>query len=76
MPLKPSYKPMKRTMLDRDVSAVKLRNETGIAPSTYTKLNNGDWVALELIARICDYLKCGIADVVEFVPDKTEDDAV
>lgn len=70
MPLKPSFKPMKRTMLERDVSASELREALGIAPSTYTKINKGGWVALNVIARICEYLECRVEDVVEFVEER------
>ncbi|PAD72402.1 helix-turn-helix domain-containing protein [Paenibacillus campinasensis] len=67
--LRPSFKPLKRTLLDRDITASELREATGIAPSTYTKMNNGEFVALQVIARICEYLDCRIEDVVEFVED-------
>lgn len=67
--LKPSFKPLKRLLLERDISASTLREATGIATSTYTKMNNGEFVALQVIARICEYLDCRIEDVVEFVED-------
>jgi putative transcriptional regulator len=67
MAIKPSFKPLKHTLLERNMTAAALREATGIAPSTYTKINKGDWVALTVIAQICEYLNCGIQDVVEFV---------
>lgn len=67
--IKPSFKPLKHTLLERNITAAALREATGIAPSTYTKINKGDWVALKVIAQICEYLNCGISDVVEFVDE-------
>jgi putative transcriptional regulator len=69
MAIKPSFTPLKHTLLRRKITATTLREATGIAPSTYTKINKGDWVALKVIAQICEYLNCGIEDVVEFVDE-------
>lgn len=68
--LRPSYKPLKVLMINKDVSASTLRSETGIAPSTYTKINKDEWVALDVIAKICAFLDCRIENVVEFVEEK------
>lgn len=65
--LKPSFKPLKHTLLEQNITPVYLRNITGIVPSTYTKINKGEWVSLKVIADICDALNCRIEDVVEFV---------
>lgn len=65
----PSYKPLKRTLINRDLTMAALRENTGIAPNTFTKMNKNEWIALQVIARICEYLDCRIEDVVEFVPD-------
>ncbi|CAM2955181.1 helix-turn-helix transcriptional regulator [Paenibacillus sediminis] len=65
----PSYKPLKITLVQRDMTFASLREATGIAPNTFTKMNKNEWVALEVIARICEALDCRIEDVVEFVKD-------
>lgn len=69
MKLSPSFKPLKRTLLERDITRADLIEATGIAPNTYTKINKNEWVALKVIASICEYLDCRIEDVVEFVED-------
>jgi putative transcriptional regulator len=63
----PSYKPLKRTLLERDLTTTDVREATGISPNTFTKMNKNEWVALKIIAQICEYLDCRIEDVVEFV---------
>lgn len=65
----PSYKPLKRTLLERDLTPADVREATGISPNTFTKMNKNEWVALKIIAQICEYLDCRIEDVVEFVDD-------
>lgn len=70
MALRPSYKPMEITLIKKDKTKNDLRNDLKISPSTLAKMSRGEYVALNLIAKICDYLDCKIEEVVEFVPDK------
>jgi DNA-binding Xre family transcriptional regulator len=65
--LRPSYKPMEITLIKRDKTRTNLRNELGISPSTLAKMSNGEYVALDVIALICEYLECKIEEVVEFI---------
>lgn len=72
MPLKPSYKPMEITLIRKDKTRTNLRNDLGISPSTLAKMTNGEYVALNVLAKICEYLECRIEDVVEFIEDDKE----
>ena len=48
-----------------DISKAQLRKESGVAASTFSKMNKNEYVSLEVIERICNVLKCDIGDVVE-----------
>lgn len=52
-------------MIDKDISKSELREKTGIAPSTFTKMSNQEYVALDVLVRICSVMDCGLDDVVE-----------
>lgn len=67
MALKPSYKPMEITLIKKDKTKTYLRTQLGISPSTLAKMSNGEFVALSVIARICEDLQCRIEEVVEFI---------
>ena len=54
-----------KLLIDRDMTKTELRKKTQIAPSTFTKMNNGQQVSLDILARICVELKCGFDDIVE-----------
>ncbi|MEK4349634.1 helix-turn-helix domain-containing protein [Paenibacillus sp. FSL R5-0475] len=69
MKLRPSYKPMEITLIRRDKTKTYLRNTLGLSPATIAKMSNGEFVALSVIARICEDLDCKIEEVVEFVED-------
>ncbi|MCK1985188.1 MULTISPECIES: helix-turn-helix domain-containing protein [Peribacillus] len=63
----PSYKPMDITLIKRDKKRVDLRNDIGISSSTLAKMTNNEYIALDVIALICEYLDCRIEEVVEFI---------
>ncbi|MCR5704375.1 MAG: helix-turn-helix transcriptional regulator [Eubacterium sp.] len=60
-----SYKPLWKLLIDRGISKVDLRKKTGIAASTFTKMNNNQFVSLDVLARIALILNCGLDDIVE-----------
>ena len=60
-----SYKPLWKLLIDRGISKVDLRKKTGIAASTFTKMNNDQFVSLDVLARIALILNCGLDDIVE-----------
>ncbi len=51
---------------------VQLRDALGLSPSTLAKLSKNEYVAMEVLDRICTYLGCRIEDVVEHVPEGGE----
>lgn len=71
--LVPSYRPLKITLAKMNKNTAWLRQATGIAPSTLTKINKDDWVALTVLAHICETLNCRIEDVVEFIPSNSSE---
>lgn len=65
-----SYKPLWKLLIDRDMTKVQLRDALGLSPSTLAKLSKNEYVAMEVLDRICNYLGCRIEDIVEHVPDR------
>lgn len=63
--IKVNYKPLWKMMIDKDISKGELRLKTGIAPSTFAKMSNNEYVALDVLLRICVAMKCGLDDIVE-----------
>ena len=59
---------------EHNISKYKIIKNCGVSA---TQLNNYcknliTRVDLPVLARICDYLDCGIEDVLEYVPDEKE----
>ena len=60
-----NYKPLWKMLIDRDMTKTELREKTSIARSTFAKMSNNEYVALDILVRICDALDCGLDDLVE-----------
>ena len=68
--IKISYKPLWKLLIDRNMSKTDLRKKTKIAPSTFTKMNNEQQVAVDILVRICVELNCGLDDIVQIESGK------
>jgi len=63
-----SYKPLRKLLIDLDMSKSDLAEKVGISTVTAAKFNGNDYVALEIIDRICEALDCQPGDLIEYVP--------
>ena len=70
-----SYKPLQHTLIEKGVKKMELVKMVGMSNSTLNKLNKNQYVALEVIERICLALDCSIAAVVEIKKDPDESEA-
>ena len=66
-----SYKKLWKLLIDKDMTAVELREKTGIAPNTMTKLRRNEEVTLTVLSKICATLEADIGDIMEFIPEET-----
>jgi DNA-binding Xre family transcriptional regulator len=64
-----SYKPLWKLLIDRDMNKTQLQERASISPATLSKLGRGGNVTTDVLARICEALDCGIADICEVVPN-------
>lgn len=47
----------------------ELQKKAQISGNIITRLNKGEFVSMETIAKICDVLECGVDDILEFSKD-------
>lgn len=66
-----SYKKLWKLLIDKDMTAVDLRQATGIAPNTMTKLRRDEEVSMTVLVKICTVLDANIGDIMDLIPDKT-----
>lgn len=60
-----SYKKLFKLLIDRDLKKKDLKAMAQIGNSTMTKLSNNENVTIEVLAKICKALDCGLDDIVD-----------
>ena len=64
-----SYKKLWKLLIDKDMTAVELRQATGIAPNTMTKLRRDEEVSMAVLIKICTVLHANIGDIMDLLPN-------
>ncbi len=52
-------------MIDKELSKTELRNITGVAASTFSKMQKNEYVSLDVLVRICIALDCKLSDIAK-----------
>ena len=68
-----SYNKLWKLLVDKKMSKADLRRAAGIALNTMTKLRRDEEVSLAILSKICAALDTNIGDIVDFVPQDTQD---
>jgi len=64
-----SYNKLWKLLIDKDMNKVALRDGVGFTPATLSKLSHNKPVSMNILARICEYLKCNVGDIVDYIPE-------
>ena len=64
-----SYKRLWKLLIDKDMKKRDLETTAGISHYTVNKLNRGENVTTDVLAKICLALNCTMDDIVEVVSD-------
>lgn len=67
-----SYNPLWKTLIDKNMKKMDLKELAGISNTTLSKLGKNGHVSTEIICKICEALNCGIGDVIEIVHPEEE----
>lgn len=66
-----SYKKLWKLLIDRDLKKKDLIEMADISNYTLARLNKGENISTETVAKICKALNCGFDDIMEII-DKGE----
>ena len=50
-----------------------LRHVIGLSTSTIAKMTRGDDITTAVLTRNCEALKCNVGDLVDFIPEDTDE---
>lgn len=65
-----NFNPLWKLLIDKDMTRTNLAEAIGVSRSTLAKMGKNEYVAMEVLDRICNYLNCGLSDIVEHVKDE------
>lgn len=68
-----TYKPLWKTLIDKNMTKTQLKEMIGISPSTLAIMGKNEYVAMSILDRICNALDCSINDVIEHTKDKEDE---
>lgn len=64
-----SYDHLWKILEEKQMTKEDLKNATGMSSATIAKLGKNENISMESLEKICEVLKCGIEDVIEFMPE-------
>ena len=62
-----SYNKLWKLLIDWDLMKNDLMQMAGISNYTLARLNKGDNISTETVAKICKALNCGFDDIMEII---------
>lgn len=65
-----SYGPLWRTMKEKGATTYTLQVKGEISSSTVRRLKAGESVSTNTLDALCRILGCGLAEIVEYLPDE------
>ena len=72
--MKLSYKKLWVKLVELDMKKTEFAKKEGISSASVAKLGKGANITTDVLVKICEYLKCDIADIVEIVPDESSEE--
>lgn len=67
--MKISYKPLWKTLIDKDMSKRDLRLQAHLTTNHIANMGKGEYISMQTLVKICETLNCDITDVIALVAD-------
>lgn len=72
--MKLSYKKLWVKLVELDMKKTEFAKKVGISSVSVAKLGKSANITTDVLVKICEYLKCDIADIAEIVPDESSEE--
>jgi DNA-binding Xre family transcriptional regulator len=67
-----SYRKLRYLLVDKKISMAKLVRMSGISDYSARLLGKDKDVSTEVLTKVCTALDCEVQDIVDFLPENTE----
>ena len=64
-----SYNKLWKILIDKQMNKTQLCKQAHISTNAMAKLGKNEDVRVEVLAKICSALDCGMDDIMEIIPD-------
>lgn len=61
-----TYEPFRIYVAVKNIKKKDIMENTGISPATMSKLKHDRPVSIEIIDRLCSFLKCDVTEIVRY----------
>jgi len=61
-----TYEPFRIYVAAKNIKKKDIMEHTGISPATMNKLKHDRPVSIEIIERLCSFLKCDVTEIVRY----------
>ena len=68
-----SYKKLFHLMIEKGMTNAQLQQKAGFSANIITRLKRNGYISLESIESICHVMRCGVDDILEFIPEEKEE---
>lgn len=68
-----SYDKLWKLLIDKKMKRTDLMKEAKISSNALAHLGKNEPVTMECLGKICCCLNCGVDDILEFIPAKTQE---
>lgn len=68
-----SYKPLKVTLAEKEISRKELAKACNISTMTMARIDKGEQIGLNILDKVCQYLQVPLDKVVEIRLNKSEE---
>lgn len=68
-----SYRPFYQTLFRKGITEYALIFKHGISANTIHRMKHGAAITTKTLDELCDILECPVSDILEHIPDDTDD---
>lgn len=68
-----SYKPLKVTLAEKEISRKELAKACGISTMTMARIDKGEQIGLNILDKVCQHLQVPLNKVVEIKLEEPKD---
>ena len=67
-----TYKKLFHLLIDKGMTNAELMEKAGFSANIITRIKRDNYISLDSIEKMCNALNCRVDDILEFIPDKKE----